>query len=592
MNIFNSLKNKISIIDVIGEYTTLKKAGNYWKARCPFHHEKTASFTVSPHKEIFYCFGCHLTGDVIEFIAQIEHCSPLEAVHFLAERYNIELPAQTYTTKETADENQKNQFYAINKNVALWAHENLLKSQMILRYLQERGINQQSIQQFMIGYFPGGQSSIKSLLHTMNTKSILRHDLIQAHILSEGKSVTYSPFEERLLFPIKDHLSRFVGFGGRIIKPHDERPKYYNSRENELFIKGSLLFGFDGAKKAIQTSNAVFLVEGYTDCIAMAQAGFTNTVATLGTACTAQHLKLLSRYAQNLYILYDNDHAGQQAILRLTELCWQVNMDLYVISLPLDQDPASFLLGNSKSMLTSLIDQAKDIFVFFIDMMGSNFVKKPMQEKIQITRKLIDIIRTIEDPLKQDFLLQRVSKTYEIQLEILKDEMRRVPTSKSPAQEQEPAKDNIESADLEANDVYMLEKKIFSAIVNNMQLLNKENAKYLIDYMPDLLGVILKKMYTLKDGVESCNLPDFFTALSHEEKKYVTQLIITQDQIGDDEFNLLVVKLQKKKWKSMVKLIKLQLHKAQQDGDEEKMNELLNDLMQLQKTVVPDILQK
>ena len=171
-----------------------------------------------------------------------------------------------------------------------------------------------------------------------------------AGILSESKNALYSPFEDRIMFPITDNLGRFCGFGGRTFMPQDERPKYYNSKENNFFTKGSLIFGLNVAKRDIQHKEIVFVVEGYMDCIAMAQHGYTNTVATLGTACTLEHLKQLSRYASYVYVLYDGDAAGQSAILRLTELCWNVNMDLKVIRLPRQEDPASFL-AKGKALL-------------------------------------------------------------------------------------------------------------------------------------------------------------------------------------------------------------------------------------------------
>jgi len=312
MNLFGYIKGKIAILDVIGTYTTLKKAGLYWKGTCPFHHEKTASFTVSPHREIFYCFGCHAGGDAITFIAKAENCSPMEAIKLLVDRYGLTLPDNLVTDTDSSSLQDKKRYYELCQQVAHWCASNLAKSPVALSYLLERGMDKTTIEKFNIGYFPGGLLSIKNLIASMQKQNILATDLIEAHIITPGKSVLYSPFEERILFPIKDHLGRFCGFGGRIFKPQDDRAKYYNSRENDYFNKGSLLFGLDVAKASIQQEGSVFLVEGYTDCIAMAKHGFINTVATLGTACTIEHLKILSRYAHTLLIVYDADRAGQE----------------------------------------------------------------------------------------------------------------------------------------------------------------------------------------------------------------------------------------------------------------------------------------
>src|SRR5579871_5907950 len=342
MNIFSFIKERVAILDVVNEYVTLKRAGGYHKGTCPFHHEKTASFTVSPDKHIFYCFGCHLSGDVISFIARIENCSQKDAAQLLAEKYSLELP-HNFSFEATEKETEhKNHYFLICKAVATWCHQQLLKNNVAQAYFQRREFTPEMFAYFDIGYFPSGNVAINDLLYAMKRQSILAQDLLDAAILAEGRTTFYSPFEDRLIFPIKDTLGRYCGFGGRTFKEHDTRPKYYNSRENDYFIKGSLLFNLDKAKKSIQESGKIFLVEGYTDCMAMTQHGIPNTVATLGTACTLEHLKQLARYAEHIFIVYDSDHAGKSAILRLAELSWQVNLEVKVITLPDGEDPASF----------------------------------------------------------------------------------------------------------------------------------------------------------------------------------------------------------------------------------------------------------
>ena len=249
MNLFSFIKERISILDVINEYVTLKKTGGYHKGTCPFHHEKTASFTVSPDKQIFYCFGCHLSGDVISFIARIENCSQKDAAQLLVEKYDLQLPSNL--SFETSEKNTeiKNHYFAVCKAFALWCHEQLLKNPVAQAYFKNRKFDTENFSYFTLGYFPSGNASISDLLYAMKRQSILPRDLIDAQILAEGRTTLYSPFEERLIFPIKDALGRYCGFGGRIFKEHDTRPKYYNSRENEYFIKGSLLFNLDKAKK-------------------------------------------------------------------------------------------------------------------------------------------------------------------------------------------------------------------------------------------------------------------------------------------------------------------------------------------------------
>lgn len=581
MNLFNFIKSNISILEVVSEYATLKKAGLYWKGHCPFHNEKTASFSVSPHKEIFYCFGCHAGGDAITFIAKVENCSPLEAANFLVDRYKLNPPADCALAPQEKNSDIKNRYYELCKLMAVWFHNQLLKSPTALNYFQQRGFTKTTMTYFTLGFFPGGLATVKNLVSFMQGYHFLPHDLVQANILSEGKTVLYSPFEDRLIFPIKDHLGRFCGFGGRVYKPNDDRPKYYNSRENEFFQKGNLLFGLDLAKKKIQETEAAFIVEGYTDCMAMVQYGLPNTIATLGTACTPEHLKTLSRYAQELYVVYDADKAGHQAMLRLTELCWQVSLELKVICLPSKEDPASFLTKGGS--LTPLINKAQDIFAFFIDSLGSEFAVKPLSEKIAIIRKLIGIIQAIDDPLKRDILLQKASKTLDVPLQSLHHELQ--VSRENPSHGNQEA-EQLAKEEKETISSGRLEKKIFCAIMNNMQLFNNNNEKYLLDYLPNPLRDILKKLKLIKDGSANIDFIQFFDTLDEHEKKYVSSLLLEHEEaIESDAFEHLVLQLHKKNWKVIVHAIKVKIAQAKNAGDMIAMQKILHDFQELKQNV-------
>lgn len=595
MNLFNFVKNNLSILQVVNEYATLKKAGLYFKGVCPFHHEKTPSFTVSPHKDIFYCFGCHSGGDVIAFIEKVEKCSPLEAAFFLAERYQLDIPENLmHKTKQESDTqiDKKKRYHKLLKLVADWAHERLIKSPAVLRYLKERNIQNETIKKYTIGYFPSGLTTIKSLIDNIKKEYFLVDDLLTAHIIAQGKSVFYSSFEDRILFPIKDHLGRYCGFGGRIFKKNDERSKYYNSRENEYFAKGALLFGFDAAKPIIQEKGTVFMVEGYTDCLAMMQHGFENTVATLGTACTSEHLKVLSRYTKQLYVVYDADKAGKQAVLRLTELCWQTNLELKIIELPAGEDPASFLSNGQQ--LTPLIEQARDIFTIFIEASAEGFLQKGLQEKVTTIRALLGIIKNIPDVLMQEILLSRASKSFEIPLSTLKRELKKL---------QNPFGDQIKEANsgqgsfnqnerpIQANIVLktipLLEKKLFSVIINNVQLLHLEDQEYLHEYLSEPLQPLLEKVLRTKGDTPQLDFTQFFDTLDNEEKRLISHLILEcQEYEGPENFDYLLSEFQKKTWKTFVANTKIKLEHAQQLGDQKVIKDLLHNFQQLKKKLL------
>jgi len=580
MNLFSFIKERISILDVVNEYVTLKRTGGYHKGTCPFHHEKTASFTVSPDKQIFYCFGCHLSGDVISFIAKIENCSQKDAAKLLAEKYSLELPHNLSLEIVEKNTEHKNHYFSVCKAVALWCHEQLLKNPAAQSYFQRRGFTPENFSYFTLGYFPTGNTGMSDLLYSMKKQSILVRDLIDAHILAEGRTTLYSPFEERLIFPIKDALGRYCGFGGRTFKDHDTRPKYYNSRENEYFIKGSLLFNLDKAKKSIQETGKIFLVEGYTDCMAMTQKGMPNTVATLGTACTVEHLKQLARYAEHIFVVYDNDNAGQSAVLRLTELCWHVNLELKIIVLPSGEDPASFLAN--KGDFNILMSQAQDIFHFFLNTIGHNFVSKPLAQKIQTTRSFLAVIAAISDPLKKDILLQKAAKTFDIPFQSLKQELERIQekAASSPEQSQTIVKPEQEA-------VPLLEKRIFCAIMNNMQLFSGESRLRLITYLPSPLRDILAQLKATKEKTGTVTFGYFFDTLNEHDKQYVSKLLLEEHEIVETAaFDKLLEQLQKKQWKLIVRDIKTQLTQAKQTGDTDKVALILQDFMELQNTLI------
>lgn len=587
MNLFTYLKTRIAILDVVSEYTTLKKAGLYWKGQCPFHSEKTASFTVSPHKEIFYCFGCQAGGDVIAFMARMEHCSQIEAAKQLVDRYQIELPsslANEWTGKKIEESKH---YYLVCQYVSQWCHEQLQKSNIALSYLTNRGISSSSITNFQIGYFPPGLANVKQLINFMNRNNILVEDLLDAHILSKTKNILFSPFEDRIMFPITDHLGRHCGFGGRIFKPQDTRPKYYNSHENEHFSKGQLLFGLDKAKREIQKTDAVFLVEGYTDCIIMAQNGHGNTVATLGTACTLDHLTTLSRYAQQMYTLYDGDAAGQQAILRIGQLAWQASVDLKVISLPATEDPASFLAKQQK--LEPYIENALDIVSFYINTLGSDFAQKPLSEKLKLTRKILDIISKMDDSLKQDILIQNAAGKLAIPFESLKKELKKILGVPPPMK---PAIPQIENSELlDQAHLGPLENKIFFSIMNNIALITSENEEFLITYLPHPLCDILKKLQEEKSRVRPLGFIQFFEALAPEHQQFVSKTLLqAQDDVQPIVFEQLVTQLQKKHWKVIVNNIKIKLEAAKKIGNDVEIASIMRDFNQLRKKIIGNML--
>ena len=594
MNLFTYIKEHNSIVTVAQEYVTIKKAGIYYKGPCPFHQEKDASFTISPHKEIFYCFGCHATGDVISFIAQIEGCNQLEAAKLLIDKYGIDVPPELLHEHKTSfvSADEKNRYFSLCNLVAQWCAQQLKTSSNAQPYVTARNIKSSVIKTFTMGFFPSGLRALKNLQQYIQKQGFLVKDLIDAHIIIEGKHGIYSPYEDRIIFPISDHLGRFCGFGGRIFKKGDERAKYYNSRENLHFNKGTILFGLHQAKKAIQKKEYAFLVEGYTDCLAMVQHGYTNTIATLGTACSHEHLKQLSHYADYLYVLFDGDRAGLQAMLRLTQLCWNANIDIRVIVLPQGEDPASFL--GAENTLDQHIQQAQDVFSFFIKNSGIQYKNQSLKKRLLIVQEIIKIITSINDPLKQTLLLQDAAYNLNLPFETLKKECLRtqykthnknehkqaLSNQLSPKQDH-PEQDNPEQTRSEKVlrniDIPAGEKKIVALILQYPEIIDREEYPIIVNTLSEPLRAILHHLKKLVPR----SLNKLLETLNENEKALTHNILISHDNIQKGDLDREINQFIKYRWKIITQIAKEQIKQAQQVNNTKQVIQLLSQLQQL-----------
>lgn len=586
MTLFETIKQKINILDVVREYTALKRAGSYWKGRCPFHHEKTASFTVSPDRGIFYCFGCHVSGDVVAFIARAENLpGQFDAAKLLAERNGIELPDEIPHSKTTPQE--KDRYVTLHTLVASWAHTQLMQHREALAYITGRGFTPDTLAQFSVGFFPAGQPAIKQLCALAQKQNFLAQDLVDCALLALSKNFYHSPFEERILFPIKNPMGQICGFGGRVYKKQDTRPKYYNTKESELFIKGSLLFGFDQAKKSIQEKQAVFVVEGYTDCLAMVQQGFTNTVATLGTACTHTHLKLLSRHADLLYVLYDADNAGTQAILRMTQLCWQVSMELRVVTLPPTTDPATFLLAGGS--LAEPIAQAQDIFLYYVNTIAPHFASAGLNRKLEILRHLLDAIGGIEDPLKRDLVIHQASQTINIPAGVLSAELRRMRSGEASDRVQ-PLQTTPQQEAHTFSGATQLEKKITCAILNSTDILDMRSISYIIRYMPQPLAEYVRAVTALcHQGVKD-PFKEFYAHQAPDVQKEISALVCSHEATSSPEqINALFNQWQRLQWRRIAVDIKEKIAEATLHRDTVTVQNLIAEFNRLKQELMQGV---
>lgn len=364
-NFKEQVRDAADIVEVISGYVPLKKRGqNYWGC-CPFHGEKTPSFSVNPAKNMFYCFGCHEGGDIFKFIMKIDNCGFIDAVKLLANRYGIPIPERQKTAAEIAREKQNESIYKANDLAARFFQACLLKTahgKPALAYLAGRGITQEIIERFGIGY---ALDNFVALVTSLGKRGLSAQLLTQAGLVAPGQKGYYDKFRNRVMIPIRNGRGHIVGFGGRVLD--NSTPKYLNTSETQWFNKRWLLFGLDVAARAIRTKSQAIVVEGYMDAISLHAAGLDNVVASMGTAFSEQQAKLLKRMAAEVIFCYDSDSAGRKASVRAVSIAQAAGMKVRIAGVPDGKDPDEYVRHHGKEAFLEVIANAQNGIDFQID---------------------------------------------------------------------------------------------------------------------------------------------------------------------------------------------------------------------------------
>ncbi|PQL19366.1 DNA primase [Veillonella denticariosi JCM 15641] len=355
--LIEQIKDANDIVSVISEHVALKKRGkNYWGC-CPFHNEKTPSFSVAPDKGFYYCFGCHASGNAIKFLMELDHLTFVEALERLANRANIPLPEAKLSPEQRARDERRKKLYEACDLAATFFHNCLTQTSMGkpgLDYLKRRGLTKETIEKFKLGFAPDGWDK---LYHAFHERGIEDSILLELNLVRKNqKGQFYDFFRNRVMFPIMDGKGRVVAFGGRVMD--DSTPKYLNSPESPIFEKGKILFAFDKAYKSIRQEKQAILVEGYMDVISAHNQGVTNVVASLGTAYTKDHGHILMRQADEIVLAYDMDGAGRQAASRAIELLQNTDFKVRVLAMPDGKDPDDYVRNHGAKAFKELIAQA------------------------------------------------------------------------------------------------------------------------------------------------------------------------------------------------------------------------------------------
>lgn len=416
------IRNTANIVDIISGYVQLKKRGKNFIGLCPFHQEKTPSFTVSDDKQIYHCFGCGNGGNIFKFLMEFKNISFVEAVEEVADSLGIKIQYD----KEVYDEkqNELEEFYEINLLAARFFSDCLLKSnegEEAREYLKRREIKLQTQRSFGLGYAPYGWDNF--ILHARENKIDLSKAKSLGLIDINEKGEYYDKFRHRVIFPIFSPNGRVIAFGGRTLEKRDDIAKYLNSPESQIYSKRKSLYGLFQSKEDIRKLDRAILVEGYMDLISLYQAGVKNVVASSGTSLTEEQVQLLSRFTKNIIILFDADPAGQKASVRSIEILLKQNFDVKVITLPQGEDPDSFINKFGKEKFDELLYAAKN----FLEYQTAQFEEQGMfDEPARATAAIRELVRTLsllEDELKRNLLLKSISKKFNLREKLIETEL-------------------------------------------------------------------------------------------------------------------------------------------------------------------------
>jgi len=411
------VRERASIVEVISDYLTLKKAGRNHMGLCPFHAEKTPSFTVSEEKGIFHCFGCGAGGSVFNFLMQYDHLSFPEAVERVAKRYGIIVDRMDRSGRPT-EAGERESLYRLNERVAANYHQILLShsdGQTALDYLRSRGVDEPVTRRFMLGYAPQKGSGI---LEIIGREKFSFQDTMRLGLIGDrGGQRYYEKFLARVMFPIIDPAGKVVGFGGRVLG--QGLPKYLNSSDTPLFRKGATLYGLYQAKDSIRQRDRVVVVEGYLDVVALSQFGLSYTVATLGTALTPDHVRVLGRYTKNIIALFDGDDAGRKAAARSFEIFIEAGLLGRAAFLPKGEDPDTFVRSRGKEALEAIIENAVPLADYCFSWLEQRYGKS-LEGKSQTAVEVSRLMAKLRNPFEVDLLVRRAVDTLGIREELLR----------------------------------------------------------------------------------------------------------------------------------------------------------------------------
>ena len=574
------------IIDVISEYVELKKAGKEFKGLCPFHREKTPSFMVSQEKQVYHCFGCNASGNVVTFIMDIENLTFKEAIEFLADRVGITLEETVLTEREYQRKKLIDEIYKVNKLATMYFYNKLFSEEgrQALTYIRKRGLTEATIKKFGIGYSsPHGNG----LLNFLKEKGYTESFLVKAGLLSQKNNRYYDRFRNRVMFPIIDVKGNVIGFGGRSID--DSLPKYLNTPETEVFKKSKTLFAINFAKKTQQ--DKFIIVEGYMDAISLHQAGIDCAVASLGTALTEDQARLIKRYKGNVVIAYDADEAGISAALRGLDILDELNLNIKVLTIPYGKDPDEFIKKEGVNAFNQLIENADSLIEFKAKVFRKNLDLDNPQDRIIYVKKIAKDIAKLSDEVKREVYISSAAKVAQISENAVRTEVARFVN-----REIEKNQKNMYMAGNIRHNIYSSskispEKYLIALLLYDNNLYKRVKETITADMLENvkLKPIFGEIMSRLEDGKKT-QINDIVYLLQEENlisdfndiiKAFYESENVTEQAVDDIIHKILINSLAVKREK-----IKRAINEAHMLGDIEKERQLLIELQNCEKEML------
>lgn len=529
----DEVTSKTDIIRLVGEYVQLEQKGNDWWGCCPFHHEKTPSFSVSSDKGFYYCFGCHASGTAIQFISEMEKLSFAESIEFLAKKAGVTLKYEqngTDARKEDPNGKLKEEIKNLYTRVAGSFHFFLMESQngkFALDYIMSRGLTKETLEKFKIGYSPADRKWLYSFLRGKNYSP----EFLSKTGLFSSKYPEFAFFSDRLMFPIFDRKGDVVAMGGRFLRGDSQKsPKYLNSGDLIHYKKGSILYAFNFAKNSIREQKKVIFCEGYMDCVAYHQCGITWAVASLGTALTEDQIRLIKPFVTEVYLSFDSDNAGQNATHRAILMCRKMDLVCKVIQIHNGKDPAEIMLNFGAEYLTKEVESAKLDSDFLLNKLLELYTKDTPEGKTKASLVYFEFIDCLQSDIQKDACLDRFCQTFNVEKEAVRKDYKKrdrisavLRNTKSGQNTNPVSKKVVRTAELQAVMLAVSDDPSFFKQMNEsitIDYLTDENSKLLFSIMNECIQDDCFSVSSILNRIENDELKSLIIQTAKEHSTY------------------------------------------------------------------------